>query len=79
MSTQSIKNEFNEFVQFATCQIELGGAESIEALVRQWRTDAEYVAAVNDIRQGILDDKSGKAEPVAGVFSGIRRELGLAN
>ena len=79
MSAQSIKNEFNEFIQFATRQIETVGADSIEALVHQWRTDAEYVAAVDDIRQGILDDKSGKAEPVAGAFSNIRRELGLAD
>ena len=79
MSSQSIKHEFNSFIQFATRQIETVGADSIEALVHQWRTDAEYAAAVDDIRQGILDEKSGKADPVGSAFSDIRRELGLAD
>ena len=77
MSSSMIKNEFNDFIQFASRKIETGAVDSIEELVHQWRRDAEYTDAVDDVRQGIVDDAAGKAEPVARVFSDIRSQLGL--
>jgi hypothetical protein len=36
----------------------------------------EYSAAVEDVRQGILDEASGLAEPATTAFLDIRRHLG---
>jgi len=79
MPSHSIQSELQNFVQFATRQIERGDtAESVEALVQQWRDDAESLATVGDVRQGLLDDASGLAEPAANVFAELRHQLGIA-
>ena len=79
MPSESVKQEFQEFVQFATRSIERGDAgETVEDLVQQWRSDAEYAQAVADVRQGLADDAEGQAESVAQVFAEVRRQLGIA-
>ena len=80
MPILSIKHQFHDFVEFASRRIE-GGVEanSLEELVEQWRNDPEYTAAVEDIRQGIADDAAGLGEPVAKVFTDIRRQLGISD
>ena len=80
MSTQSIKNELQDFVQFASHRVERGEAcESVEALVQQWRSDAEYSEAVADVRQGLADDAQGKAMPLSDAFADVRRQLGITD
>lgn len=80
MQTQSIQSELRDFVQFASRLVENGDdGSSLEELVRQWRQDAEYNKAVADVRQGIIDDAQGKAQPLADAFADVRRKLGIAD
>ena len=79
MSSPSIKNELQDFVQFATRRVEHGeGGESVEDLVQLWRNETEYAEAVEDVHQGLMDDADGRAEPIADAFATIRRQLGIA-
>lgn len=78
MPSHSIKHELQEFVQFATRRIERGASgESVETLVQEWRTDAEFSQTVADVRQGFEDKAAGLSEPADKVFADIRRQLGL--
>ena len=78
MNTQSIRAELSDFVQFASRQIDIGDERlSMEELVRQWRLTAEYEGAVDDVRQGLIDDAQGKAQPLADAFAAVRLKLGL--
>lgn len=79
MSNSAIKHELQDFVQFANRRIETGEADSIEELVHQWRHDAEYLATVADIRQGINDYDEGQAEPIDNAFQEIRLKLGITD
>jgi hypothetical protein len=80
MATLSIKHQLNDFVEFASRRIETGSdVSSLEELFQQWRNDPEYSEAVDDVRQGIADAANGLAEPVAKVFSDIRRQLGIVD
>lgn len=80
MQTNSIQSELRDFVQFASRRVEGGDDRlSLEELVRQWRQDAEYNEAVADVRQGIIDDAQGKAQPLADAFVDVRRKLGIAD
>ena len=80
MATLSIKHQLNDFVEFASRRIETGSeVSSLEELFQQWRNDPEYSEAVDDVRQGIADVANGLAEPVAKVFSDIRRQLGIVD
>jgi hypothetical protein len=79
MSSQSLRRELGEFLQFATRRIEHGaGIESVEDLVQEWRSDSEFVQTVADIRQGMADKAAGLSEPADKVFADIRRQLGLS-
>ena len=54
MRMTPIEQQFRDFVEFAACRLEGGGeAKSLEELVQQWRHDAEYSAAVADVRHSI--------------------------
>lgn len=78
MQTQSIQSELRDFVQFASRRVESGDdRSSLEELVKQWREAAEYNEAVADVRQGIIDDAQGKAQPLADAFADVRRKLGI--
>ncbi len=80
MQANSIQSELRDFVQFASRRVEGGDDRlSLEELVRQWRQDAEYNEAVADVRQGIIDDAQGKAQPLADAFVDVRRKLGIAD
>ncbi len=80
MATLSIKNQLNDFVEFASRRIETGTeVSSLEELFQQWRNDPEDSEAVDDVRQGIADVANGLAEPVEKVFSDIRRKLGIVD
>lgn len=80
METLSIRHQLQNFFQFASRRIETGNEVfSLEELFQQWRMDTEYSEAVEDVRQGVIDDADGLAEPVATVFSDIRRHLGITD
>ena len=75
-----IEHQFRDFIEFAERRLECGvEAESLKELDQQWRHDAEYSAAVADVRHGIDDDAAGLGEPVAKAFSDIRRQLGIGD
>lgn len=77
MTSQSLLSDLRDFVQFATRQIDQGqGAESVEALVQQWRRDADFDETIGDVRQGLLDDAQGRGESVAETFASIRLNHG---
>jgi aspartate/tyrosine/aromatic aminotransferase len=79
METVSISQQLQDFFQFATERIETANTDlSLEELVQQWRKDLEHSEAVEDVRQGLIDEADGLAEPVATTFAGIRRQLGMA-
>lgn len=74
MPNQSLENDLQDFVQFATRRIESGtGGESVEQLVEEWRNEAELLT---DVRQGVLDKAAGLAEPADRVFADVRGQLG---
>ncbi len=76
MPNQSLENDLQDFVQFATRRIESGtGGESVEQLVEEWRNEAELLT---DVRQGVLDKAAGLAEPADRVFADVRGQLGLS-
>lgn len=78
MQTQSTQSELRDFVQFASRRVESGDDHSsLEELVRQWRQGSEYAEALADVRQGIIDDAQGKAQPLADAFADVRRKLGI--
>ncbi len=80
MQTQSTQSELRDFVQFASRRVESGDdCSSLEELVRQWRQGSEYAEAVADVRQGIIDDAQGRAQPLADAFADVRRKLGIAD
>ena len=80
MQTQSIQSELRDFVQFASHRVASGDDRlSLEELVRQWRQGAEYAETVADVRQGIIDDAQGKAQPLADAFADVRKKLGIAD
>jgi len=80
METVSISQQLQNFFQFATERIETANTDlSLEELVQQWRKDLEHSEAVEDVRQGLIDEADGLAEPVATAFAGIRRQLGFAD
>jgi hypothetical protein len=80
METLSIAHQLQNFFQFASRRIEAENtALSLEELVQQWRKDMEYSETLQDVRQGILDEASGLAEPAAMAFSDIRRQLGITD
>ena len=78
METVEIRHQLQDFVQFASRRLETGeGVCSLEDLFQQWQNYAEYNATVTDVREGVADFEGGRAEPVASVFSDIRRQLGI--
>lgn len=78
MSKVPLEQDLRSFVEFATSRIEQGvTADSVEALVHQWRNLSEYEQTVEDVRQGMLDDAQGLSEPADKVFADIRRRLGI--
>ena len=80
MQTQSIQSELRDFVQFASRRVESGDdRSSLEELVTQWRQGIEYAETVADVRQGIIDDAQGKAQPLADAFADVRKKLGIAD
>ena len=80
MQTQSIQAELRDFVQFASRRVEGGDNRlSLEELVRQWRLVTECAEAVADVKQGIIDDAQGKAQPLSNAFGDIRRKLGISD
>jgi len=79
MKTVSISQQLQNFFQCATERIETANTDlSLEELVQQWRKDVEHSEAVEDVRQGLIDEADGLAEPVATAFAGIRRQLRMA-
>ncbi len=77
---QSIQTELLDFVQFASQRVQSGDeSSSLEELVKQWRRDHEYAAAVADVRQGMEDDAAGKAQPIDDAFADMRRKLGISS
>ncbi|MEY3173137.1 MAG: hypothetical protein RLZZ436_1051 [Planctomycetota bacterium] len=80
METRSIAHQLQNFFQFASQRMETENtALSLEELVQQWRKDMEYSKTLEDVRQGILDEASGLAEPAAIAFSDIRRQPGITD
>ncbi len=80
MPTQSIQSELKEFLLFASRIVEQGrGYSSVEELVKQWRQDSEYAAAVADVQQGIVDSAAGKAQSLSDAFAEVRRRLGITD
>ncbi len=79
MSSQSLRQELREFLQFAALRIERGaGVETVEDLLQEWRTESEFAQTVADVRQGLTDKVAGLSEPADEVFADIRRQLGLS-
>ena len=80
MTTNSIQSELQEFVRFASSGVGQGeDFSSVEELVRRWRQNSEYAEAVDDVRQGIEDEASGKPKPLSEVFVEVRRKLGITD
>jgi len=80
MTTNSIQSELQEFVRFASSRVGQGeDFSSVEELVRRWRQNSEYAEAVDDVRQGIEDEASGKSKPLSEVFVEVRRKLGITD
>lgn len=70
--------ELESFTQFAQQKLsEAGSTLSLEDCVRLWRQQSERTAAIDDIRQGVLDLESGLSQPLASAFDDVRRQLGL--
>jgi hypothetical protein len=68
--------ELQAFHHYATRKLNNGGAASIVELAANWEAArAEFDAAVDDVRQGLIDDAAGRGEPVAAVFAELRKEL----
>ena len=80
MTTHSIQSELQEFVRFASRHVEQGADfSSVEELVKHWRQNSEYVEAVADVRQGILDEAECKSQPLSDAFAEVRKKLGIAD
>lgn len=78
MQTQSLQTELRDFVQFAAQRLTRGEkCSSLEELVRKWRNDSEYAAAVADVRHGIEADAAGEAQSVDEAFTEVRNKLGI--
>jgi hypothetical protein len=78
MSGPSLVQELRDFVTFAKHRIESGaGGESVEGLLRDWRSDTDFSETISDVRRGLRDKAAGLSEPVDKVFADIRRQLGL--
>ena len=80
MTSNSIQSELQEFVQFASSRVGQGEVfSSVEELVRRWRQNSEYAEVVDDVRQGIEDEASGKSKPLSEVLVEVRRKLGITD
>ena len=80
MTSNSIQSELQEFGQFASSCVGQGEVfSSVEELVRRWRQNSEYAEVVDDVRQGIEDEASGKSKPLSEVFVEVRRKLGITD
>lgn len=80
MTTNSIQSELQDFVRFASSRVGQGEVfSSVEELVRRWRQNSEYAEVVDDVRQGIEDEASGKSKSLSEVFVEVRRKLGITD
>lgn len=76
MASETVSEELQDFVQYATRRIARGkAAESVEELVHSWRRAAEFQAAVADVQAGLIDDRADLAEPLADVLAELRKKL----
>ena len=72
------KDELERFHEFATQQLDNGGAQSsLEELVNLWRKQRERAETVDDIRQGSEDYRAGNGQPLTEALDEVRRDLGL--
>jgi hypothetical protein len=71
------RQQLDSFHRFASEQIRLQPAASLDELLDQWRREAEQTEAVADIQQGLQDYADGKARPVAEAFADVRHRTGL--
>ncbi|MDA0586827.1 MAG: hypothetical protein O2820_07110 [Planctomycetota bacterium] len=71
------RQQLDSFHRFASEQIRLQPAASLDELLDQWRREAEQTEAVADIQQGLQDYADGKARHVAEAFADVRHRTGL--
>ena len=72
--TQADLQDFHLFA--SNCIANSGRELSFSEIAARWDAKREYDEAVEDIRQGIEDEKAGRIRPLAEVANEIREELG---
>jgi len=69
--------EFRNFRQFVSRQIESGTTMSLEQCVQQWREEYDRAETIAAIKRGIEDIEAGRVHTLEEVDAHIRQKLGL--
>jgi hypothetical protein len=73
--SKTVNEELDSFSSYA--RRHSSEVESLDVLYRRWREECERAEVVEAMEQGEKDAAAGRGQNAAGVFSELRRQLGI--